>query len=44
MKAMTYTCHYVARCSGLLGESKDWLAQYQDNGILGHGACDVISQ
>ena len=31
---MTYkidTYRFLAKCSALLGEDKDWLAQYQDN-------------
>ena len=36
VKPMTYkidTCCFLARCSALLGEGKDWLAQCEDNVI-----------
>ena len=34
VKRITYnidTCHSLAWCSELIGQSKDWLDQYQDN-------------
>ena len=50
VKPMTYkvdTCRFLARCSALLGQGKDWLAQYQYNvtdGELGHGDGGLVSQ
>ena len=43
---MTYkidTCHFRVWYSALLSMGKDWLAQCQDNGMLGHGAVGLIS-